>query len=87
MEKYRKLRKAIGILLIVVLATGMLAAAQILDDTDSLKPAVSDSDPRHSRFFNPDLFRLKKLEEPISTPALLILAGLVALIALKGRRK
>lgn len=53
----------------------------------ALKPAGSDSDPRLFRFLDLDLFRLKSPEEPIPTPALLILVGLIALIALKGRRK
>ena len=51
------------------------------------KPAGSDSDPRLFRFLDIDLFRLKWPEEPIPAPALLILVGLIALIALKGRRK
>jgi len=58
-----------------------------LSTAGALKPAGSDSDPRLFHFLDLDLFRLKGPKKPIPTPALLILVDLIALIALKGRRK
>ena len=95
MKTNRKLRKAAGVLLIVMFASGALAATIILVDTDFMRSTestvlpykISDFDPKLFRFLDLDLFRLKGPEEPIPTPALLILVGLIALIALTGRRR
>ena len=51
------------------------------------KPAANDSDSRLFQFLDLDLFRLRGPEEPIPVPAILVLVGLIALIALRGRRK
>jgi hypothetical protein len=51
------------------------------------KPAENDSDSRPFQFLDLDLFRLRGTEEPIPVPAILILVGLIALIALRGRRR
>ena len=95
MKTNRKLRKAAGVLLIVMFASGALAATIILVDTAFMRSTesmvfpnkIKDYDPNLFRFLDLDLFRLKGPEEPIPTPALLILVGLIALIALTGRRK
>ena len=50
-------------------------------------PTANDSKPRLFGILDPDLFRFQEPGEPIPTPAVLILVGLIALIALKGRRR
>jgi hypothetical protein len=49
--------------------------------------AGGDSDHSFFRLFDLSLFPLMVSDEPIPTGAVLILVGLIALIALKGRRK
>ena len=55
--------------------------------TNLLWAAGVDWDLGLSRLLNIERFRVKLSDEPLPAAAVLILVGLVALIALKGRRK
>jgi hypothetical protein len=55
---------------------------------DSLpNSTANDSEPRLFGILDPALFRFQEPGEPIPIPAVLILVGLIALIALKRRRR
>ncbi len=58
-----------------------------LTDDSPPNPTANDSEPRLFGILDPALFRFKEPGEPIPTPAVLILVGLIALIALKRRRR
>ena len=93
-----KLSTAAGVLLILLLASGAQAGTVAFDRSDLqrgpdifptnlLGVAGVDWDLGLFRLFNIDRSRVKLSDEPLPAAAVLILVGLVALIALKGRRK
>ena len=58
-----------------------------LTDDSPPNPAANDSEPKLFGILYRALFRFHEPGEPIPTPAVLILVGLIALIALKRRRR
>lgn len=58
-----------------------------LTDDSSPNPTANDSEHRLNGNLDPALFRFQEPGEPIPTPAVLILVGLIALVALKRRRR
>jgi hypothetical protein len=58
----------------------------ITDDSLS-NPTAKDSKSKLFGILDPALFRFQEPGEPIPIPAVLILVGLIALIALKRRRR
>jgi hypothetical protein len=59
----------------------------LLTDGSPPNPTANDSEPRLFGILDPALFRFQEPGEPIPIPAVLILVGLIALIALKRRRR
>jgi len=93
-----KLGTAASVLLILLLAFGAQAGTVAFENTDlqrgtDISPtnllgvAGVDWDLGLFRFWDLDRSRGKVSDEPLPAAAVLILVGLVALIALKGRRK
>ncbi len=94
----RNLGSIAGVLLILMLALGVQAAtADVLDTNFQTDPGISSANFLRlgsggsvlnlSQFLDLSLSRFKFSDEPIPATALLVLVGLIALIALKGRRK